>query len=65
MGRGYDSSTQGQLRPALTITEHEQAQKRKRHRNAVLCVATRATGPDDFLDLLGMLGLNPNEGRTP
>jgi hypothetical protein len=64
MGRGFDSSTQSQIRPAMNITEREQAEKRKRHRKAILCVAGRAAGPDEFLDLLDMLGLDPTEGKT-
>lgn len=65
MGRGYDGSSQTQIRPASVNTPDEKTRERARRHAAVRVVATRATDVDDFLRLLDLLGLNPSEGRAP
>lgn len=65
MGRGYDSSTQGQLYVPEARTAREKDLRAKTRRAATRVVAGRVSTADDLRHLLDVLGLDPTEGRTP
>jgi hypothetical protein len=65
MGRGYDGANQGQLYLPEARTEREKTLRAQTRRAATRTVAGRAGTADDLRLLLDVLGLNPNEGRTP
>ncbi len=65
MGRGYDSSTQGQLRTPVPTTDRERTFRAQQRRATTRQVATRAVDAQDCAFLLDVLGLHPSEGFAP
>lgn len=61
----FDDLDQSAVRPLTAVTEREHAARVTTRRAAARLVATQADGVDDCVRLLDMLGLHPNEGRTP